>query len=396
MGETRYAYNALSYLTEARYADGTEELRQADAVVNFFRTRARTDRRYGRGGQLHEANGTRYRYDEEGVKALSEPDGQTWRYAWDGAGQLQSVQRPDGYRVTFSYDALGRRVSKRFRGRVTKWVWDGDKPLHEWSALELGPGAQELDDLATWLFDEDSFTPAAKLTRQGRYSVVADHLGTPLALYDARGRKTWQAQLDSYGAVREGKGRPHDCPFRYQGQYEDVETGLYYNRFRYYDPEAGSYISQDLIGLRGGQRLYSYVANPAAWVDALGLSGTPVIVIGEGQKAVDETTRVLKAQGHNVESMMVPKNQWKGGRLYDGMPQAEFDKSVEWNKQWLADKIDQGYKIVDIGEDPTRVKRSPFYKAEQEAISEKGVARIRLKKLPNGESIAEMRARIGC
>ena len=41
-------------------------------------------------------------------------------------------------------------------------------------------------------------------------------------------------------------------PFRYQGQYEDIETGLYYNRFRYYSPESGTYISQDPIRLAGG------------------------------------------------------------------------------------------------------------------------------------------------
>jgi RHS repeat-associated protein len=48
--------------------------------------------------------------------------------------------------------------------------------------------------------------------------------------------------LNSYGAVRHGQGKPQDCPFRYQGQYEDVETGLYYNRLRYFDPETGNYI----------------------------------------------------------------------------------------------------------------------------------------------------------
>lgn len=92
-----------------------------------------------------------------------------------------------------------------------------------------------------------------------------------MELYDQQGTKTWQAQLDSYGQVRAGKGKPQDCPFRYQGQYEDVETGLYYNRFRYYDPEAGQYVSQDPIGLKGGIKLYSYVSNPGAWVDVFGL-----------------------------------------------------------------------------------------------------------------------------
>jgi RHS repeat-associated protein len=52
--------------------------------------------------------------------------------------------------------------------------------------------------------------------------------------------------LDIYGKVRTFAGRSlSDCPFRYQGQYEDSETGLYYNRLRYYSPEEGIYLSQD-------------------------------------------------------------------------------------------------------------------------------------------------------
>jgi hypothetical protein len=79
--------------------------------------------------------------------------------------------------------------------------------------------------------------------------------------------------------------------------------------------------------------------------------------------------------------MMYPDNLWRGGLLSDKMPAADFDKAVQWNKRWLATKIDQGYKIVDIGLDPGRASLSPFYQAEQKAISEKGVARIRLKKV---------------
>ncbi|MDR2399887.1 MAG: RHS repeat-associated core domain-containing protein, partial [Endomicrobium sp.] len=63
-----------------------------------------------------------------------------------------------------------------------------------------------------------------------------------------------------------------DCPFRYQGQYQDEETGLYYNRFRYYDPSIGAYLSQDPIGLAGGDRLYSYVHDTNIWIDTLGLT----------------------------------------------------------------------------------------------------------------------------
>ena len=74
------------------------------------------------------------------------------------------------------------------------------------------------------------------------------------------------------------RGEP-ECPFRYQGQYEDSETGLYYNRFRYYDPNSGNYLSQDPIGLEGGSKLYGYVHDPNSWIDILGLSGffTPTV-----------------------------------------------------------------------------------------------------------------------
>lgn len=240
---------------------------------NLFRSLKRIDRRYGKGGQLREANGTRYKYDVEGNLVRKRlPDGRVWRYTWDGMGQLLEVRRPDNYTVTFAYDALGRRISKRFRGKVTKWVWHGNKPLHEWHELEVGPGAGSAEDLRTWLFEDGSFALTAKLTAKGTYSVVSDHLGTPLTMHDEQGKAIWEMSLDAYGGVRQGKGQAQDCPFRYQGQYEDIETGLYYNRFRYYDPETGDYISQDPIGIKGGHRLYKYVGNTQHELDILGLT----------------------------------------------------------------------------------------------------------------------------
>jgi RHS repeat-associated protein len=55
------------------------------------------------------------------------------------------------------------------------------------------------------------------------------------------------------------------------GQYHDQETGLHYNRHRYYDPEVGRYISADPIGLAGGLNAHVYAPNPVEWVDPLGL-----------------------------------------------------------------------------------------------------------------------------
>jgi RHS repeat-associated protein len=127
------------------------------------------------------------------------------------------------------------------------------------------------DDVITWVFDEDSFSPVAKLKGQKQYSILSDYLGTPTHLFNDGGEVIWEAALDSYGKLRIEKGTLGSCPFRYQGQYEDFETGLFFNLNRYYSPEEGNYISQDPIGLHGGITFYGYVHDPNAWIDPLGL-----------------------------------------------------------------------------------------------------------------------------
>jgi RHS repeat-associated protein len=307
-----FTHDALGQLTATRFASGEEQLRWPDVVGNLFGTRQRDDRRYGPAGQLLQAKGTQYRYDGLGqlVSKLT-AQGAEWTYAWNGAGQLAEVVRPDGQVVRFAYDALGRRVRKTFRGRVTRWVWDGYVPLHEWQELAVGPGVGSVDDLTTWLFEDASFVPAAKLTAQGAQSVFCDHLGTPLALYDGQGHQTWEVELDSYGAVRRGRGQAQDCPFRYQGQYEDIETGLYYNRFRYYDPQSGQYISQDPIGLLGGSLLHGYVNDPTSEVDVFGLSS---YALGKSMMKASNThgglvtqaTKATEWQAHHL----IPEEVW--------------------------------------------------------------------------------------
>ncbi|PRY57579.1 RHS repeat-associated protein [Vreelandella songnenensis] len=84
------------------------------------------------------------------------------------------------------------------------------------------------------------------------------------------GETKWQAQPDDWAAVKNVRGSASQ-PIRFQGQWHDDESGLYYNRHRYYDPQQGRYISQDPIGLQGGTNLYGYVTNPAGAVDPLGL-----------------------------------------------------------------------------------------------------------------------------
>jgi len=97
-------------------------------------------------------------------------------------------------------------------------------------------------------------------------------MGTPCEAYKEAGAKVWHYEQSTYGCTEVITGDINFIPFRYQGQYEDSETGLYYNRFRYYSPEEECYISQDPIGLMGGMELYNYVHDTNGLIDVLGLA----------------------------------------------------------------------------------------------------------------------------
>jgi len=94
-------------------------------------------------------------------------------------------------------------------------------------------------------------------------------------MYNEEGESVWERSLDSFGRIKEiSKGSNSSCPFMYAGQYFDKEINLAYNRFRYYCPEDGRYISRDPIGLNSGEYgLYNYVGDPNGWVDVFGLAG---------------------------------------------------------------------------------------------------------------------------
>jgi len=333
-GPKEFSHDALGYLATARAADGSAQLRVPDAIGNLFKTADRGDRVYGPAGQLLEARGphgvTTYEYDTDGnlVKKVV-PGGGVWAYRWTGGGMLAEVARPDGSVVNFQYDALGRRISKTYRGRTTRWIWDDNVILHEWceqtgpvesepprlsrtaaydgeralEALLAGRSAQgppnEADPVSsvgsrgtaespiTWIFEPSSFAPLAKLVDGETFGIISDHLGAPLAMYDAAGREVWGGSLDIYGALDEERGAAGACPFRWPGQYEDSETGLSYNRFRYFDPDAGQYVSQDPIRLIGGLNLHAYAFDPNVDDDPFGLA-TNAQIGQTGESAVKD------------------------------------------------------------------------------------------------------------
>jgi len=106
------------------------------------------------------------------------------------------------------------------------------------------------------------------------------------------------------------KKRLHFSHLGFKVQYYDAETGLHYNRFRYYDPDIGRFISQDPIGLMGGVNLYQYAPNPVGWVDPLGLSGDRMIFV--------DTNKVNFSQGYVEDSKYIQK-------MVDDIKSGDFD-----------------------------------------------------------------------
>ncbi|RZJ61347.1 MAG: type IV secretion protein Rhs, partial [Flavobacterium sp.] len=140
-----------------------------------------------------------------------------------------------------------------------------------------------------------------------------DHLGTPQEITDQNGHTAWSAQYKAWGEAQENRSEFAQQigltnPIRFQGQYHDHETGLHYNRHRYYDPRIGRFISKDPIKLAGGLNLYAYAPNPCEWVDPLGLiscgltgndvgDASNLPVIAKGSKEWKKASESIKKGG---------------------------------------------------------------------------------------------------
>ena len=121
--------------------------------------------------------------------------------------------------------------------------------------------------------------PLVLKTSGSTYYIHTDQLGTPQQLTDSLGAVVWSAQYDPFGKAvvnedPDGDGERVTFNQRFPGQYYDRETGLYYNYYRYYNSDAGRFVSSDPIGLVGGSNTYIYVrSDPMTWIDPLGLLG---------------------------------------------------------------------------------------------------------------------------
>ena len=100
-----------------------------------------------------------------------------------------------------------------------------------------------------------------------------DQIGIPREKTDIHGNLLWYGEYTAWGRLKKDERVYQNAhqPFRLQNQYYDSETGLHYNYFRYYDSETGRFVSQDVIGLVGGENFYQFSPNTQSWIDPLGL-----------------------------------------------------------------------------------------------------------------------------
>lgn len=338
-----FEYDAFDNLVSATYEEKSHTqtiYRVPDKIGNLFKTKDRSDRKYGKGGRLEEDERYCYYYDAEGNLIFKEfkrseslltrdkeeiekelgislkASGIGWQYNWKGNGMLESVITPHENVVKFYYDPLGRRIAKIVKEKVCRYVWDSNVLLHEWNYDGNYPPQKRIDEegikeekepienVITWVYEENSFVPAAKIANGESYSIISDYIGKPTHCYDSTGKIVWESEYDIYGEPRNLKGDKNFIPFRQLGQYEDEELGgLYYNRFRYYNSHSGEYISQDPIGLAGGMKLYGFVHDSNMWIDIFGLNSR-ILDKNLGGKVGDQM------QAHHI----IPEQVWKANQ----------------------------------------------------------------------------------
>ena len=144
---------------------------------------------------------------------------------------------------------------------------------HVWQYVPSGIVTQDVLDNV-----EKAKQPLVKI-----YHYHCNHLGTPQELTNQDGDVIWLSYDRAWGGSFETIYKPQFIdnyalqeselqPIKFQGQSLDVETGLHYNRFRYYDSDVGMFISRDPIGLLGGNNVFQYAPNPIGWIDPWGLN----------------------------------------------------------------------------------------------------------------------------
>ncbi|WP_426135222.1 RHS repeat-associated core domain-containing protein [Pseudomonas sp. PWP3-1b2] len=298
-GEHHYQYDPLARLTRVAHSQDEQERFGHDPAGNLL-MQDRPGPDIVAGNRLMIQGDHQYDYDAFG-NLIRERRGREHRlvteYRYDCQHRLIGITQPDGQTASYRYDPFGRRISKTVDDITTEFFWQGDKLIAEHHA----------DRHRSYIYEPDSFRPLALLEGFGPketkpFHYQLDHLGTPQELTSPSGEIVWSAHYKAYGKISRLDVGKIDNPLRFQGQYFDPESGLHYNRHRYYNPDIGRYLTPDPVKLAGGINAYQYVPNPTGWVDPLGLNACPG---GNGCKS-DSTLREPTA-GVNQGEPVLPQ-----------------------------------------------------------------------------------------
>ncbi|EFA4365581.1 TPA: PAAR/RHS domain-containing protein [Escherichia coli] len=255
--------------------------------------------RYAGGHRLKQAGNMQYDYDAAGrmVSRTKHRDGyrpETERFRWDSRDQLTGYCSAQGEQWEYRHDASGRRTEKRCDRKKIRftYLWDGDSigEIREYrddklySVRHLVFNSFELISQQFSRVRQPHPSVAPQWVTRTNHA-VNDLTGRPLMLFNSEGKTVWRpGQTSLWGlalSLPADTGYPDprgeldpeaDPGLLYAGQWRDGESGLCYNRFRYYEPESGMYLVSDPLGLQGGEQTYRYVPNPLRWIDPLGLN----------------------------------------------------------------------------------------------------------------------------
>lgn len=267
-----FAYDALYQLTGTTHSSNTlpKEAYSYDQLGNRVTSHLSPSYTHNLANRLTADGVFDYTYDADGnvITKKERANGLVTSYTYDSENKLTRINFPTGSSATYKYDALGRRIEKNIAGEVTRYVYDRQDILFEYSGTGTvnaryvhGPGVDEILAMrrgtVTYLFENDALTSVVRITT-----------GTSVA-----GVFTY----DSYGRVI-AQTNSSLSPYAFQGREFDQESGLYYFRERYYDPQTGRFLSQDPLGFAAGANYYAFVSNnPINGWDPFGLSGTITI-----------------------------------------------------------------------------------------------------------------------
>jgi RHS repeat-associated protein len=307
--ETKYVYDTLNRLKLA--TNTSPEFFDFDPAGNLLSIANSPTSTPGlvKGNRLLIQGDKKFEYDARG-NLIQETRGKEGKlkktFHYNLQNQLVKVETNAQHEtVTYKYDPLGRRIQKTDKFGTTTFLWT-DNLLAQETRNKIKK---------TYLFEPGSFRPLAQVQDDQVFHYHLDHLGTPRELTNDEGKIVWKAKYKTYGNLAVKEVEEVENNLRFQGQYFDEETGLHYNRFRYYSPDTGQFINQDPIGLLGGLNNYQYAPNPIAWIDPLGLckeneKNSDIKVLGR----IEDTTVARDWAGHdvlNIPGWTIKKNdQW--------------------------------------------------------------------------------------